>query len=154
MYMYVRRSYTCSTLHSFCSCAATPQVLLGKHIEFPWLPIVVGFVSVFITIVSHQTSFEYRKPNILFISRHACAALDLGQANQTRHKGLRGKDAGVKIHPLTSSEVWSNSLVSQQFLPPVIIYPMVCGDASLQKAFSGEGVPHSVLPFVGHAFPA
>lgn len=37
------------------------------------------------------------------------------------------------------------SVVSQQFLPPVIIFPMVSGDASLEKAFSGRGVPHSVL---------
>ena len=114
---YVCRSYTCSTLHSFCSCAATPQVLLGKHIEFPWLPIVVGFVSVFITIVSHQTSFEYRKPNILFICRHACVALDLSQANQTRHKGLRGKDVGVKIHPLTSIEWGVVELTCQSAIP-------------------------------------
>ena len=51
-----------------------------------------------------------------------------------------------KTHPLISHEVWLNSVVSQQFLPPVIICPMVCCDASLEKAFSGRGVPHSVLP--------
>ena len=83
----------------------------------------------------------FTQPNIpvycLFdavVRMHACAALDLGQANQTRYKGLRGEDAGIKIHP---SEVWSNSLV---------LSVSNSSNASLQK------VPHSVLPFVGRIY--
>ena len=141
-------SYHCictSTLHRFCLCAATPQVLVGKHIEFLWSPaaVLVRPISVFITHPAHLNA-EHPNERSVWCSIF-CLDFSPGQAHQNRHKGLRGQDTRVRHIHSNSHEIWLDSVVSQQFLPPVI-YPMVCSDASLEKAFSGRGIPHSVLP--------